>query len=316
MPGLVKFSVHSSFGRVCILGLGNMGEALANGLKPMLDMTKFEVTSTKLCNGTRSTSYPVALNNCSAAKKADLIILGVKPKDIPGICREITPVIKKDAVILSMAAGVSLDTMQNNLPEGQPVGRMMPTTTVRKALGVIALKTINVPKALVNMLEVMLETIGRVVPLENEEKMHAFTGIFGSGSAYMFLLLQYLEAAADAQGLMLDDKELRRQCLIQLMEGSAVLLKDNNLSFEAARQQVTSAGGTTNAAVTRYQALGLQAIILEGIEAATKRSIEMGKENTNANVSQVSVFKPEAVSGKQKSPSVDESVSAGKKFGT
>lgn len=86
MPGLIKLDVHAVFERICILGLGNMGGAFAKGLGPLIDMKKFKVTSPSLCNGTRSTPYPVALNNCDAAKDADLIFCGAKPKDVLAIC--------------------------------------------------------------------------------------------------------------------------------------------------------------------------------------------------------------------------------------
>lgn len=316
MPRLIKLNVHAVFNQIRILGLGNIGSAFASGLAPLLDMKKFEVTSPSLCNGTRSTHYAVAKDNPSAAKDADLIILGVKPKDTPAICKEIKHVLKKDAVVVSMAAGVSISTLQDNLPEGQRIIRIMPNTPVKEKLGVIFLThTPNIPYELIKMFTAMLETVGEVVHLTKEEHMHPSTLLFASGPAFMFLFLQYLDTMADKHGLMLEDKELRRKCFIQLMEGSAVLLKNGNLSFEAARRQVTSPGGTTNATVTSWEKLGLFDVISEGIEAGIARSKEMGQTNTNPNVSKLSVFQPRKVVEENSSSIVEEAVASNKKLG-
>lgn len=319
MPGLVPMlNIHRIFPKIAIIGFGKIAEAIAGGLAPLLDMQNFEVTSPSLCNGTRTTIYPVGLNNREAAKKAQLIILCTKPKDIPVVCREIAPVIQKDAVIMSMGAGISLDTMKENLPYNQFIFRIMTNTPIKQKLSVNAMiHTDNVPAELVAMVKAMLETVGRVVYLKNEAQFHAFTALYGCGPAYMFLILQYLEAAADKHGLMLEDKEFRRECLIQLMEGSAVLLKNEGLTFEKARANVTSKDGATDAAIKNFEKAGLLDLIHNGIDAATSRSEAMGKENagSKATVSQLSVFKPEVLEAKQTSSEVpNETVS--KKFGT
>ena len=158
----------------------------------------------------------------------------------------------------------------------------------------------------------MLETVGHVVPLSNEEEMDIFTGLFGSGPAYFFLILEYLEIIADKHGLMANDKLLRRKCLIQLMKGSSVLLENSELAFEAARRQVTSPNGTTHAAVTSFEKSGLLNLLMTGIDAAAARSKEMGQPAVLPNVSTVSVFKPGAPKADQE-PVVPE---ASKKFGT
>ena len=293
MPGLIKLNIHDIFPKISMIGFGNIAAAIGGGLMPLLDMKKFQVSSPSLCDGTRSTHFPVALNNCDAARGSDLIFLGTKPKDILTVCREIAPVLKKGCVLTSMAAGISIDSLQSSLPPGQKIIRIMPNTPVKEQLGIIALAhTANIPSELISMVTAMLETVGQVILLDKEEDMHSFTGLFGSGPAYMFLILQYLEEIADQHGLMVENKEQRRRCLIQLMKGSSVLLENSNLSFEAARRQVTSPNGTTHAGVTRGEALGLKNIVSEVIGAATERSKEMGKENAESKVSQVSVFKP------------------------
>lgn len=315
MHGAKKvLKIHDVFSKVGIVGCGNMMEAFLRGVGPLLDPKKFVVASPSLCAGTRSTSYPVAKNNRDAVRGAKLVIYGAKPKDFKSIFEEIAPVLGKDVVVISMAAGKSILEMQDYCGMAKRYMRIMPNTPVKEKLGVIALThTPNIPDNMLKIITGMLETVGYVVPLSNEEEMDIFTGLFGSGPAYFFLILEYLETIADKHGLMANDKPLRRKCLIQLMKGSSVLLENSELAFEAARRQVTSPNGTTHAAVTSFENSGLLNLLMTGVDAAAARSKEMGQPPVMpTNVSQVSLFKTGAPKADQDSVVLD----ASKKFGT
>lgn len=306
--------LHHLFPKIAAIGFGNMGEALFSGIRDHLDLKKVVVASPSLCAGSRSTSYPVAKNNRDAARAAKLIILGAKPKDIPSVCTEIAPATAKDAIILSMAAGIPISKIQQYFSENQPIIRIMPNTPVKEKLGVIAMcQTLNMSREASQMVYTMLTTVGTVVRLNNEADFDSFTGIFGSGPAYMDLFLECFDAAAEKHGLMVNeqDKILRRACLIQLMKGAAVLLENSDLSFAAARRQVTSPNGTTHAAVKKFEAEKFKELVISAVDAATARSKEMGKESNPAKVSSLTVFKQTSAESNQlvKTPEVPSSPS-------
>ena len=205
--------IHDVFPKVAFVGCGNMVEALLGGIGPMLDAKKFVVSSRRLCAGTLSTTHPVAKNNIDAVRGAKLVIYGAKPPSFKDIFEEIASGLDEDAVVMSMAAGKSIAEMQSYCGMGREYVRIMPNTPVKTQAGVIALTyTPNMlndnkmPNAKLQTITGMLETVGLVVPLKNEEEMDIFTGLFGSGPAYFFLILQYLETIADAHGLMTDNK--------------------------------------------------------------------------------------------------------------
>ena len=299
---LVK--VHKLFPKLGFGGCGNMVEAFLSGVMPLLDSTKFVVASPSLCSGKRSTRYPLAIDNRDAVRNAKLIFLGAKPKDIPGICEEIALVLDSDAVVVTMAAGIPLNTLQFYFGANQCLIRIMPNTPVKKKMGVIAMShTTNMSTDIIHMVTSMLETVGHTVLLEREADMDSFTAVYGCGPAYFFLLLECLEAAADKHGFLVTDIALRRACLVQIMKSTAELLENSEVDFAEALRHITSPDSVARAALKIFKNHDLKTVIEKGIDAATARSKEMGQLNTNT-ATQVDVpnERPPSLSGDSVSP--------------
>ena len=157
MRGVNELSkIHAVFSKVGIIGCGNMVEAFLRGVGPLLDRTKYIVASPSLCAGSRSTTHPVAKSNSDAVQGAKLVIYGAKPKDFGNIFAEIAPVIDTDAVVLSMAAGISIGQIQHHCGSQQAAIRIMPNTPVKEKLGVIALShTSNIPGETIQLITAM-----------------------------------------------------------------------------------------------------------------------------------------------------------------
>lgn len=285
--------LHHYFPRITFVGGGNMVQALAGGASTILDPAKVVISSPSLCSGTKKFPFPykIAKNNCDAVENADLIVFGFKPKDAEDVCKEIAPFVPKDAIIASMLAGTPISVFHKHFGPNAAISRLMPNTGVLNRLGIIGLyHNPYVPKDSGNAFKALLETIGIVVPLKQEEDLNPFTAVFGSGPAYEYILSEYLDEAAEALDLM--DATTRHKCLIQLKKGAAAVLANSTMNFQEARRQVTSPNGTTFAAVSVLEEGNLKALVKKALFAANKRAWEMGQPPKDTVV-QMSMFQPE-----------------------
>lgn len=179
--------------------------------------------------------------NREAVSGASVVLLGVKPYGIVELAREISPALAPDALVISVAAGVTLDTLQKALPAGQPVIRCMPNTPSSVGKGVLAISVSeNVTEKQLALAEKILETVGLVVQVR-EDQMDAVTAVSGSGPAYGFLLAETMASAGVKLGL---DEETAQRLASATIAGAGYLL-DSNPDAAALRKAVTSPNGTT-----------------------------------------------------------------------
>jgi pyrroline-5-carboxylate reductase len=213
----------------------------------------------------------------SVAEAADrayrLMVLAVKPQSMAEALAEVRPLASPDTVILSIAAGIRLGTLEAAFPTGQAIVRAMPNTPAQVGMSM----TVAVPNASVTeaerwVIERLLEAIGKFAWIDDEGLIDAVTAVSGSGPAYVFLLAEYLGEAARKVGLPGDLADLLAR---QTVAGSGALLAASPLSPAELRKNVTSPGGTTAAALSVLMADG--GLLLErAVEAARKRSVELG----------------------------------------
>ncbi|QIR69082.1 pyrroline-5-carboxylate reductase [Kocuria sp. KD4] len=213
--------------------------------------------------------------NRTAVKGADVVLLGVKPYAILDLAREIAPALDPGTVVVSVAAGVTLDALQKALPQGQPVVRSMPNTPSSVGRGVLSVTPgEHVSREQLDAVKDVLAAVGTVVEVP-ENLIRAVTGVSGSGPAYVFYLAEAMQHAGEQLGL---DPETARVLAKETVSGAGVLLAPDDADPAALRKAVTSPGGTTEQAITTFDEKGLREIITAGAEASATRGDHMEKE--------------------------------------
>lgn len=209
-----------------------------------------------------------------ALPRAQMVLLAVKPQNLFDLLAEIRPFVKKGQRFLSIAAGVSLSMLSKALPRGVHWLRVMPNTPARVGFGMSAVA--RGPGATLQDLQetvALFSAVGQAVAVP-EKSLHAVTAVSGSGPAYVFYLMEALEKAAVALKL---PANIARRLVVQTVLGAAHLSEVEKKSFEALRLQVTSKGGTTQAAIRVLQRKHMVPIFRRAVFAAEKRSRELEK---------------------------------------
>ena len=200
------------------------------------------------------------------------IVLAVKPQAMREALRDLKP--DAGATIISIAAGVRLATIQRALGKALHYVRTMPNTPALYGCGITGLFAPSAtPAAARELAQNILAAAGATVWLPREEDLDAVTALSGSGPAYFFLLTEALREAGEALGL---EKQTASQLARQTCVGAGRMLQDAAVDVAELRAQVTSKGGTTEAAVTHLEASGLRAIFRDALRKAAERARAMG----------------------------------------
>lgn len=211
-----------------------------------------------------------------AAESAGVVLIAVKPQGMLDLLSQISASVSKDQVVISIAAGVSIATIEAGLAPGVPVVRCMPNTPALVGEGATALAPGSHASDIhMALAEQVLGAVGRTI-LISEGDIDAVTGVSGSGPAYVFLLAEAMQEAAIAEGLGADAARL---LVGQTIKGAGELLTSSSKTAAELRQQVTSPNGTTEAALLLFENAGFRRIVRSAIAAATDRSRELGAEN-------------------------------------
>jgi pyrroline-5-carboxylate reductase len=262
---------------VGVVGGGRMGEALAAGLLEAgwaadgiavaeIDPERRHALEQGL-PGVRVVPSPAW-----AAADADVLVVAVKPGDVTAALETCAPALGDRALVLSIAAGVRIATLEAAAP-AHAVVRAMPNVpaVVGKGAAAIAAGALA-DETHLELAERVLGAVGIVVRVP-ESQLDAVTGLSGSGPAYVFLLA---EAMIDA-GVLVGLPRATADALVrQTLLGAATLLDEEGASPESLRAAVTSPGGTTAAALQSLEVHGVRAALLDAVEAATRRSRESG----------------------------------------
>lgn len=257
---------------VVMVGGGNMGAALLGG---MIESGRFPADSLAVVERLDArrdalvAMFP-GVRVVAEIPNAAAAVIAVKPNDVVGAVRAAAA--SGATRILSIAAGVTLATLDAAAGAGVAVVRAMPNTPALVGKGASAIAGgAGTTEADLAWASSVLGSVGIVERLE-EAQLDAFTGVAGSGPAYVFLLAEALTAAAVAEGL---DPDVAERVVAQLLLGSAMLL-DRDRDATQLRVNVTSPGGTTAAGLARFEAAGFESIVADVVHAATVRSRELG----------------------------------------
>lgn len=220
--------------------------------------------------------YGVAVHETAAQALpgAQVVLLAVKPQQMAAALSGLQP--DADATIVSIAAGVRVETLRRALGGAVHYVRTMPNTPALFGAGVTGLYAPEgTPQAARDRAEYVLEAAGKVCWIASEELIDAVTALSGSGPAYYFLVTEVLREAGIALGLPADVAGLLAE---QTLIGSARMVQDAGTDVVTLRAQVTSKGGTTEAAVRHLENAGLRRIFGEALTAAARRGRELGDE--------------------------------------
>jgi len=284
--------------RIAIVGGGSIGEALLSGLLRAGRQVKDLVVAEKHPDRAKylSDTYSVLVTTVAdAVDTAAYVIVAVKPADVSSVVGEIADAAAKaesntaEQVFVSVVAGVTTEFYENKLPAGSPVIRVMPNAPVVVGGGVSALARGRFATAdHLKEVSAIFDAVGGVLTVP-ESQLDAVTAVSGSGPAYFFLLVEALVDAGVAAGL---SRSVATDLVVQTMAGSAAMLLERLDEAQPAgdaamgtamdttaaqlRATVTSPGGTTAAGLRELERGGLRAAVAEAVEAAKRRSEQLG----------------------------------------
>jgi pyrroline-5-carboxylate reductase len=257
---------------VAIIGAGVMGETLLSGLIRAGRRTDDLLVGEKRRERASELEerYGVAVvSNLEAAQKADTLALVVKPQDMEDLLGEISSVVRPGQLVVSLAAGITTAFIEARLPDGVAVVRVMPNTPALVDEGMAAIsRGSHCDESHLGEAESLMASTGRVIQVP-ERQQDAVTAISGSGPAYIFFVVESMIEAGVHLGL---PRGVASELVVQTVVGSAKLLRETGEHPTVLREQVTSPGGTTAAALRELEDHKVRAAFLTAVEAARDRS--------------------------------------------
>ena len=263
--------------RIAVLGGGRIGEALLSGLlaaghgaDELVVSERYPQRAAELTERLAVPAAPVA----DAVRGADTVVIAVKPQDIAPLLGELSAALPAGALVVSLCAGLPTSLFEGALPAGTPVVRVMPNTPMLLGAAMCAISpgTHATDEHLADT-ESMLGAVGSTLRLP-ESQQDAATALSGSGPAYFFLVAEAMIEAGVALGLA---RPAATELTVQTALGAARMLRETGEHPAVLRENVTSPGGTTAAALRELERHGVRSAWMDAIVAARARSVELGR---------------------------------------
>ncbi len=263
--------------QTAIIGAGVMGEALLSGLVRAGRRVDRLLVGEKRPERARELEdrYGVAVvGNADAAARADTVVLVVKPQDMADVLGELAGSLRAGQLVVSLAAGITTSYIEERVPDGIAVVRVMPNTPALVDEGMSAISPgSHCSESDLAEAEQMLRSVGKVLRIP-ERQQDAVTSISGSGPAYIFFVVESMIEAGVHLGL---PRATATDLVIQTVVGSGRMLQETGTHPTVLREQVTSPGGTTASALRELEVHGVRAAFLGAMEAARDRSRALGQ---------------------------------------
>ena len=264
---------------IAFIGAGNMANSLIRGLLakgvPASHLYATDIDDTKLSELRQECGIHTG-STAEVAAQADVIVLAVKPQVMAAVCESLRADIQKPGcLIISIAAGIPVASLQNWLGESRAIVRCMPNTPALVGEGATGLfANTRCEASDIALAGDILSAVGITCWLRAEKDIDTVTALSGSGPAYFFLMMEAMEKAAIALGL---DADVARQLSIQTALGAGKLAASSDVAPDELRRRVTSPGGTTEQALLSFQRDGFERIVATDIEAAQQRAAQLAK---------------------------------------
>lgn len=266
--------------KVLVIGAGNMGLTYAEGMSKSTLLNRhnlmiYDKSPELIASLSKIEYFDVYGDIEKCLPTADIVFLAVKPYHCEAMFKEIKPLVNKEQVIVSIMAGVTINTIQEGLGLKKVV-RAMPNLPAQVGKGVTSY-TASEEISRIELLTVrnLLDTTGESIKVENENFIDASTGISGSGPAYVFYFMQSMLEAALKMGFSVNDSKI---LVSKTFEGAVELFNQSDLSPESWMDRVASKGGTTRAALDSMEDNNVKELIKDAAYAAFDRAVELGKE--------------------------------------
>ena len=267
--------------KIGFIGAGNMASSLIKGLiasgHPANHLWVSDTNQQTLQSLAANAAINTTTSNNDLVNAVGVIVLAVKPQILRQVAEAITRELKgHDILVVSIAAGISQESLSQWLGKNVAIVRCMPNTPALVQTGATALHANeNVSDEQRDLAENILRAVGISLWVDHESELDAVTAISGSGPAYYFLLMEAMEKTALELGL---DEQTARLLVQQTALGAAKIALEADESPEALRKKVTSPGGTTQQALETFEQGGFSQLVSKALHAARDRSIEMSKE--------------------------------------
>lgn len=261
---------------ITIIGLGNMGYALAEGLISSTIVKKEDIKGIELSQERAEfVSKKLGIevyNRYDILSETDFIVLAVKPQSMKELLTSVKGLIK-NPIIISIAAGITVGFIKEFLGDKKIV-RTMPNTAALVSKGITGVFcTDKVQREDKLFVEKILKALGEVVFVDKEEDIDKITALSGSGPAYVYYFMEAMEEAGVFVGL---SRDVARKLVTATFFGSSAMVRETNKTATTLREMVTSPGGTTIAGLYCLEKGAVKGAILDAVMSAYKRSKELG----------------------------------------
>tara|TARA_A100001037_G_scaffold279068_1_gene280540 strand:- start:916 stop:1740 length:825 start_codon:yes stop_codon:yes gene_type:complete len=263
--------------RITFIGAGNMATSLIRGLISSGYSASAISASDPLpaqISKLNESGINLYSDNNLATNSADVVVLAVKPQNAESVLRDIH--LNPSQLLISIAAGISLRTLQQCTSEEQPIVRCMPNTPALVGAGITAMfanHDVSPPQK--ESAENILGSVGKILWIEREELLDVVTALSGSGPAYFFYLIEALIEAGEKLGL---DPKIANVLALETAYGSAKIAIEQKISVKKLRENVTSPGGTTEKALAVMENAEFKNIVATAVEEAANRSKELASK--------------------------------------
>lgn len=269
--------IHQKIG---FIGAGNMGGALLGGLiKANLTspdkVLVSDVNTTHLDKWKAKWGVGVTTSNAEVVEFSEVLMLCVKPQILKTVLIEVKNLISPETLLVSIAAGITTDTITKWIEQNNPIVRGMPNIAAlvdESATAICMSQLAN--NGHMELAEKIFGAVGMVQRV-HETQMDAITGLSGSGPAYIYMIIEALTDGGVKMGL---SREVAFPMAIQTLLGSAKLVQETGEHPAVLRDQVTTPGGTAIAAIHDLEKHGLRSMLISAVMTATERSAELGKK--------------------------------------
>jgi pyrroline-5-carboxylate reductase len=265
--------------KIAFVGGGNMGEAmlaavLSKALAEPSAISVSDISQPRLDHLKKQYSVAVTPDNTKAVSGKDIVILAVKPQNLPELLAELKGKLASNQLVLSIIAGAEIKAIAQGL-DHKAIVRAMPNTPARVGEGMsVWTATPVVSEEQKKSVRAVLGAMGRELYVGDEDYLDMATAVSGSGPAYFFLMVEALAEAAIAIGLPADKAQ---ELVLQTMLGSGKFIEQSGEPPAELRKKVTSPGGTTAAALEQFEKGNFNGLVKKAVRAAYERAKELGK---------------------------------------
>ncbi|PKM37845.1 MAG: pyrroline-5-carboxylate reductase [Gammaproteobacteria bacterium HGW-Gammaproteobacteria-10] len=267
--------------KIGFIGGGNMASSLITGLiasgHSPSQIWVSDINQDVLKTLANNLNINISVANEAVIEEVEVVVLAIKPQVLREVAENCAAIIrKKRPLVVSIAAGVTQESLSRWLGTEVAVVRCMPNTPSLVLTGATGLHAnANVDDEQRDLAENILRSVGVALWVDKESELDAVTAVSGSGPAYYFLLMEAMEQAALSLGM---PEHTARLLIQQTALGAAKIALESNESPEQLRKRVTSPGGTTEQAIEAFEQGGFRELVAKAVHAAHNRSIEMSKQ--------------------------------------